>query len=252
MTQVREIDLQQMPPLREMSQKLSQFLRERLTSHMKTLTQLLAPHRILGGHLEGTKERVRGADETYGLVESHFNKIFRETFELPGHLQTPLPAIKPTLKIYPWEYHYQLGGDPAQTIIISSPVRWVIAYDYPYTLHDLLRAAMAKEKPRVAEAKQLVINTLAMWLTIDRQPGLRKLLKDLRFPVSVAKSPVAGELPFMVANAGLESFRPQDDVTRTVTQLSGKPVFEELIDPQAVQNLTDPLVAELRALEAGE
>jgi len=246
MTQVKEIDLQQMPPLREMSQKMSSYLQERLISHLSALAPLLAPERILGGHVEGgSKERGRGADESYALLESRFSEIFREAFGLPGHLRSPLPAIKPRLRIYPWEYHYQLGADPSQTIIVSSPIRWVIAYDYPYTLHDLLRARMAGEKPQATESKQLAINSLAFWLALDRNEGVKGILEDLRFPVTVETSPVSGELPFMVANAGLESVRPQDDVIKMVTQLSGKPVFEELIDQDVVRQMRDPLAEKL-------
>lgn len=248
MTRVKEIDLQQMPPLRETSQKLSNFLRECLTSYLTPLAQLLAPQRVLGEQMEGSKEWVRGAAESFKLLEDHFSKIFRETFELPGHLASPVPAIKPKLKVYPWEYHYELGGDAAQTIIVSSPVCWVIAYDYPYTLHNLLRSKLAKEKPQASELKQMVINTLTMWLALDRQAGVKRILGDLRFSISVAKSPVSGELPFMVATSSLASFRPQDDVTRMVTQLSGRPVFEELIDPEEVRGLKDPLAEKLQAL----
>jgi hypothetical protein len=52
----------------------------------------------------------------------------------------------------------------------------------------------------------------------------------------------------MVATSSLESFRPQDEVTKVVTQLSGRPVFEELIDPEAVRSLKDPLAEKLQAL----
>lgn len=252
MAQVKEIDLQQMAPLRETSQKLSDFLKQSLSDYLSPLAALLAPGRVLGEYMEGggKGERVRGAAESYAQVEERFEKIYRDHFQLPGHLISPVPAIKTKLKVYPWEYHYALGGNDAETVIISSPVRWVIAYDYPYTLNNLLRARQAGDKPQASESKQLVINTLTMWLALDRQAGVRRILEDLRFTITEERSPAAGDLPFMVATAALGSFKPQDEVIKTVTQLSGRPVFEELIDAEAVSGIKDPLADKLKALLA--
>jgi hypothetical protein len=248
MARIKEISLQQMAPLRETSQKLSNFLKQNLSAYLAPMARILAPHAVLGEYMEGNSERARGAAESFALIKEHFDKIFRESFQLPGHLAGKVPPMKAKLKLYPWEYLYAIDDDPGQAIIISSPNSWVIAYDYPYTLNDLLRAKLAGDKPQASESKQLVVNTLTMWLALERQAGLKKILADLRFSVSVEHSPVAKDLPFMVATAAVGSFRPQDDVMKTVTQLSGRPVFEELIDEEAVQSIRDPLAEQLQAL----
>ena len=45
------------------------------------------------------------------------------------------------------------------------------------------------------------------------------------------------------------AFRPQDELIRTVTQLSGKQVFEELIDVDGLPGIVDPFTASLLELK---
>ena len=45
----------------------------------------------------------------------------------------------------------------------------------------------------------------------------------------------------MILKAPLETFLPPDDFIVQVTQLSGIPAFQELIDINAVDNIPDPL-----------
>jgi hypothetical protein len=63
--------------------------------------------------------------------------------------------------------------------------------------------------------------------------------------VSIEKTPLSGALPHVVLTADVPAFRPQDDLIRTVIKLSGKQVFEELIDVDAIGDMVDPFVAGL-------
>jgi hypothetical protein len=56
-----------------------------------------------------------------------------------------------------------------------------------------------------------------------------------------------GELPVVILKAPLESFLPSDDLILQITQLSGIPAFQEIIDPDAVENMRDPLKDEIKA-----
>lgn len=251
MSRVKEIDLQQMAPLRDVSQKISQFLHQTLTSYLAPIGPLLAPQNVLGEHLEGfSRARVPGADQAYQELEQRFVSLCRDTFRLPSKLKSPVPAIKTRIDAYPWEYLHALGGDPARTITITSPTKWVLAYDHGYTLSNLVKSKLSGDKPQIDETKQLIINAVTLWMMMERSPGLKQLLGDLRFPVSVETSPVSGDLPYIVVDAAVECFRPQDDLITMVTQLSGRPVFEELVDLDAVEQIEDPLVTRLKALVA--
>jgi hypothetical protein len=243
---VRTIDLQQMAPLRNVTQRISRFLNDTLCGYLEPLTHLLAPHRVLGPYMEGhTRERVAGAEKNFSLLEQRYLKLCRETFNLPAKLSTPLPTIKKKLKIYPWEYHYQCADE---TITITSPVRWVLSYEAANDLSTLLEARRTGEKSDPEITKQLMINYLTMWITMGQQKGVKQILKDLRFNVTEATSPVAGDLPFIVINSEVPSFRPQDDLIQMVVQLSGKPVLEELMDLDAIQAIEDPLLTRLQDL----
>lgn len=249
MSRVKEIELPQMAPLREVSQKIAHALQQTLTGYIAPLSTLLAPQRILGEYLEGyQRERVHGADKAYAQLENHFVQLCRNTFKFPHKLHKPLAAIKTKLEVYPWEYLYQVGGNPDNTVTISSPVRWVLAYDNPYTLSSLIKAQRANEKPAMEDTKQLIINSVTLAMAMERAQGIKQLLSDLRFPVSVATSQVSGDLPFVVVDAAVESYRPQDDLINTVIQLSGRPVFEELVDLDEINAIRDPLAEKVRAL----
>ncbi len=249
MTRVKEIELPKMAPLREVSQKIAQFLQQTLSAYIQPMSPLLAAHRILGENLEGfQRERVPGATKAYAQLEEQFVKLCRSTFKFPHKLRKPLPAIKNKLEVYPWEYLYEVGGDPDNTITISSPVRWVLAYDYSYTLSSLIKAKLAGEKPQMDETKQLILNSVTLAMMMERSEGIKQILEDLRFPVSVATSPVSGDLPYVVVDAPVESYRPQDDLITTVIQLSGRPVFEELVDLDEVDAIRDTLVEKIKDL----
>ncbi len=243
-----KIEFQQLASLRAASQRLSQFLRDSLAEYLQTLAPLLTAEKVLGAHLEGVPAgRVSGADESYALIGQQFSKLCREFFSLSANMPSPVPKISPKLKLYPWEYTHDLGG---ARVAVTSPVAWVVAYDHTFDLSSLLRCAAAREKPEPDDVKTLVLNTLTMQVAISRQRGIRRLLHDLRFEIEERTSPVAGSLPFVVLRSTLESFRPQDELIQTVIQLSGRPVFEELIDPTAIDRVADPLLLKLKELTA--
>jgi hypothetical protein len=250
MDNVKEIDLEQMGHLRDVSQHIVQFLNTRLSGYLSTITPLFSPRKILGEFMESAyKERVPGADKNFSEIEKRYKAIARETFGMPSKLGTPLANIKNQLEVYPWEYLYQLDGDSSQTVRISSPVKWVMAYASGYALSDLLEQRMQGEKLDTGDVKRLMLNSLTLWKFIDHSPEVVQLLGDLRFSVSIETASASGELPYVVLTSDVPAFRPQDDLIRTVTQLSGKQVFEELIDVDAIADMADPFTKLLNELK---
>jgi hypothetical protein len=246
---VKDIDLEQMGHLRNVSQKIVQFLNTRLSAYLTTITPLFAPRKILGEFMESAyQERVPGADKNFAEIEKRYKAIARETFAMPSKLGTPLANIKNQLEVYPWEYLHQLDGDSSQTVRISSPVKWVMAYASGYTLSDLLEQRVQGEKHDIGDVKQLMLNSLTLWKLVEQSPEIAQLLGDLRFSVTIETATVSGELPYVVLTSDVPAFRPQDDLIRTVTQLSGKQVFEELIDVDAIADMFDPFKDKLQAL----
>lgn len=249
MTPVKEIDMQSMGRIRQASQKISAFLHQRLNGYVQTLTPLFAPRKVLGEYMESAfKDKVPGADGNFIEIEEAYKSIARDTFEIPAKLITPIANIKNQIETYPWEYHYSIADDAKRPVIITSPVRWVLSYGGAYNLSDLLDQQSEGEMPEPDDLKQLMIRSLTLRKLMDLSPSIQQMLEDLRFPVRVETCDATGAMPIVVVSADLPTFRPQDDLIETVIQLSGKAVFEELIDLDAIGSLADPFKAKIQTL----
>lgn len=249
MTIVKEIDMADMGRLRQASQKISQHLQKRLSSYLSTLSPLFAPRKVLGEFMQSAfTDKVPGADSRFVELEEAFKTICREGFELNAKLTTPVPNIKNNLEIEHWKYQYNVGGDAGSKVVISSPVRWVLGYAGGYSLSDLLEQRVEGEAPSSDDVKSLVLRSLTVAKLIDMSPAVADLLRDLRFPMEVVSSPDVGNVPGVAIAAQLPTFRPQDSLIETVIQLSGMPVFEELIDLDSVAGLDDPFKDEILKL----
>ena len=60
----RTVTIEQLADLREKTERLSQFLSQRLRNHLTTLYPILAPRRTFGKYV-GFKEVIPRADEAY-------------------------------------------------------------------------------------------------------------------------------------------------------------------------------------------
>ncbi|MDY6952627.1 MAG: hypothetical protein SWE60_14035, partial [Thermodesulfobacteriota bacterium] len=72
---------------------------------------------------------------------------------------------------------------------------------------------------------------------------LTHLLEDLRYEIEIRALADLGGLPVVVLKAPLETFLPPNDFILQVTQLSGIPAFQEIVDLEAFQSMPDPLKA---------
>jgi hypothetical protein len=249
MTKVKEIQLDQLTGMRDASQKISQSLHQLLSAHMKTLTPLFAPRKVLGEFMESAfKDKVPGADKQFAKLEGRYKALCQTPFDIPSKLSTPVPNIKNQLALYPWAYPYTIGD---LVLSVRSPVRWVLGYAASYDLAKLLADHMAKEKPRYEDIKTLLLTTLTMSALMETNIGLKELINGLSFSVSIEHSPIAGDLPFIVISAPLSAFRPQDDMMKIVAQLSGTPVFEELVDVDEIATLEHPFKSRLQGIGQG-
>jgi len=57
-----------------------------------------------------------------------------------------------------------------------------------------------------------------------------------------------GNLPVVVLKAPVQTFLPPDDFILQVTQLSGIPAFQEIVDLETVENILDSLKETLKNL----
>jgi hypothetical protein len=247
MTSVKEIKIEQLSGMREISQAVSQQLHQILVYHLKTLAPLFSPRKVLGEFMESAyKDKVPGADKIFVQFEARYKDLCQSPFDIPTKLSTPIPSIQNNLTVYPWCYPHTIGND--FVLSVRSPVRWILAYAASYDLARLLQDRLDGSKPRYEDIKTLLVNSLTIATLIEISAGLKGLVEGLKFELSIEQSDIAGALPFVVIAAPINSFRPQDDLMKMVAQLSGRAVFEELVDIDAIMGLEHPFKQRLRPL----
>lgn len=228
---------------REKTETISSALRSQLEAHLETLRPLLSPRRLLGKYLGASRDEAPGAEKVVADLEERYRGVAGAPFVLRPQLdQACFRALETRVELHPWEYIHRAQTDGAEKLItIRSPVRWVMSYasDYsPFQLRDVLAGKSEKRAPDVA---QFVVNALVMHAMVVRFPGLAELLRDLRFEISIERAVGLGELPLVVLNSNLRSFRPGDELLIIATGFSGVAAFIELVDRDAVAEMRDPL-----------
>ena len=231
--------------LRKVTRAIADLLRGQLKEHFNTLTPLLRPSSVLGGHVEGNiKELVPGADRTFKELHSLYESVAStKPFNLPRELNPPLEVGSTALELTPVEYTHTAKTDgQSKTVTVTSPLKWVLSYSgfTPRRLKELF----AGPTPG-AEVQRFVLHTLMLHLVLARQTGVTKLLVALRFPVTTGRLPGFGELPITFVSAIVATARPADEVIIESTEISGMDAFEELVNVHEILNLTDPLKEKL-------
>jgi hypothetical protein len=243
------LTFEQLARLREQTEAIAGFLRNRLKGYLETLRPLFAPRRVLGKYVD-RKEDVSGSEKAVAEVREKFKEVCGSPFSLTPELDDDiLTRIDNSPELYPWEYAYVAKGEgEPRTLTVTSPVRWVLTYDSGYTLSQVRQALVGRHERRSDDIRQFVVNALAMNLFFAKYPGMAQHLSDLRYHVHVDKCPGLGALPLVTLNACLPSFRPEDNLILMATRFSGVSNFVELIDVDAVHTLQDPLKPRIEEL----
>ncbi len=206
---------------------------------------------MFGKHIRGpVREDVPGAEPALRKLGEKFNEICSKPFSLsPDLADNAVADLDGRLELYPWEYtHEAKDGNETKMVTVTSPIKSVLTYRSSYSLSQIKLAVAAKGDRRPDDMREFLVAALAIQSVLDRFPGIVRLLKDLRYDVQIEKNPGLGELPLVVINSCIPSFRPSDEVVLATTTLSGVPAFIELIDVDAIHQLQDPLSPRLEDL----
>ena len=243
------LNLEELLGFREQTERISDFLFKRLKDHLAALSPLLTPSRVLGKH-SGARESASRADEALALLTERYQQVCGTlSFLKPEIDEETLAAISPTIEVNPYEYtHEAQGAKGARNISMTSPVQWVATYASGYSLSQIRNLVTGGGDRRAQPVRQFVVNALAFQVVLARSAGASLLMKDLRYQVDVQSLPGLEGIPLTVVSIQLPSFRPPDDLLLTAIRLSGVAAFHELIHPDAVHSLQDPLRAEIRTL----
>lgn len=239
------VTLQELPELRRKTEAVSRFLREQITAHLETLRPLFAPERIFGKYAGG-KADVPGMESAWVELQQSYKPFSKKPYDLPETLnQNWLTLVGNALELHPWDYLHQPQG---KTITMTYPVRWAMNYRANYSLAQVKSVLAGKETARPEYLRQFVVNALVLQMTLNRNPGLAELFRDLRHDLKIESAPELKGLPLVTINSCLTSFRPADDLIVAATAFSGVPAFIELLDTNALRQPADSLQARLEAL----
>ena len=234
----KDVDNQEFLKLRQATEKIGEVLEKRLKNHLTVLRPLFMPRKLFGTYIKSSAmQEVPGADKAFAELQEQFGAVCKDPFELPKKLQPPLPPISNELQGTPLEYHLQSGRGTK----ITSPTKWVLSYRGECPLGRLRSMVTGQETRQMEDMRQALIDHLAIVVFLKHFPALTQLLQDLRYTVEVEKTPDLGGLPVVVLRAPLETFLPTDEFIDQITQLSGVRAFQEIVDPEAVQQISDPL-----------
>jgi hypothetical protein len=239
--------------LRKLTRQIDDVVRGDAREHLTSLNPLLRPQTVLGDFLQGgEKQSVRGADRVWKeLVTLYDGLAGKPPFSLARELKPPLHVPGTALEMAPVQYPHEVRtGGHATRVVVSKPFEWTLSYSAhgPQRLRELIA-----DRNRDAEELQRVLAlAIALHLVVARQPGVAKVFAGLRLPLETRRFGEFGGLPVTVMVSAVPSLRPPDDVVVQSTEMTGERVFQEVVDPAAVDRLEDPWRARvLAALRGG-
>jgi hypothetical protein len=245
----RHLNNEEFLKLRQVTEKITQLLTKRLKTHLEVIKPLFNTRLLLGNYVKSAiMEEVAGTDKAFAELQELYGATCEKPFGLPRKLTPPLPPIFNQLDTVPSQYSLSLEGSEEKTIEITSPTRWILSYRSEFPLNRLRAMASGREARQTDEMRQGLINHLTMVIFLKHFPALNQLLEDLRYQVNIRNLVDLGNLPVVVLTSPVETFLPPDDFISQITQLSGIPAFQEIIDPGGIENVPDPLKEALRTL----
>lgn len=244
-----QYNLQQLLALRKLTRAISDLLRGQLKEYLATLAPVLRPKNVLGDYVQGTaREAARGTERAFKDLQDLYQVVAgTKPFNLPRELTPPLDLAGVTPELVPVEYtHVARTGGASKTVLVTSPLQWVVTYAgfVPARLKELI----ASRNPVADEIQRFVLHYSVISIVLSRQPGVARMLEALRFPLRTTRLPEFGELPLTTIAAPVSTIRPSDDVIIDSTELSGKDVFEEVVNPEDIPGIRDPLKEQLLEL----
>ncbi len=233
--------------LRQATDKIAGSLKKRLTAHLSVLKPLFIPRKLLGTYIQSaSSDDVVGSDKAFARLQQLYAAISENPFGLRKKLVPPLPAISNQIEYVPFQYTVQFSEEGVKTVTITSPTRYILSYESKCPINRLKGMVSGTESRHPEDLKQSLINHLCMGIMLEQFPELKELLQDLRYDVEIRKIDELGGLPVVILSVPLKTFLPSDEFIIQVTQLSGVPAFQEIIDLDAVENMGDPLKDILR------
>jgi len=248
--EARGLNVEEVLRLHNLTTDVADSCERQLRKHLDAMAPLFRPRRILGDYIEGPgRESVVGAESQLAELQQMFQRAAGRPIDLHWKLATPIESISTQLQIHPWEYLHEVpGGKDQKRITIRSPLSWVISYPSTYSLsmfRQVIGGGHQRDQSHIAE---FVLRACVMALMFEKLPGLAGVFEGLRYRVEARKSPELGELPLVTISAPYPSMLPSDRIVALASGVSGRNAFVEIIDLDAVRQISDPVREQIRQL----
>ena len=246
------LKLEDLPRLHSITKAVANCYRQRLEGHLSALAPLFRPRRLLGDYIESSgREKVPQAEENFRLLRESYERVAKKPFGLKAELSTPLESISSDVKLSEWEYIYDgRRGKEHKRILVRSPLTWIVGYPSTYSLsmiRGVLAGSQTGDKHGVAA---FVVRACLMDLLFDGPSGLGGLFEELRFRVEVKTLPEMGSLPLVALSLPFSTVRPDNKTLLAATGMSGREVFDEILDVASVRSVSDPIREQMAAILA--
>src|SRR5215471_393722 len=247
---VETLKIEQLLHLHTLTKEVSRFCQKQLRGYLDTMALLFRPRRILGEAIEGgEKESVGGSDRTLAELRELYRKVSLRPFDLRPELSLPLESVSTQMQLHEWEYLHEVNTDRGrQSIKVTTPLTWVVAYSSPYSL-SMMRQVLAGQEARDPDSvRAFVLRACILDLQFAKFPAIIELFAGLRYRVEVRNSPQMGELPLVTISAPIATMRPPDNLVTIASGLAGGASFAEVLDLATVKNLQDPYCEEIATI----
>ena len=246
------INVSQLLKQRKLTRAIAELFARELNGYLHTLTPLINPRSVFGAFIHGgPKSSTKNANKALNELESLYQQIRNaKPFNLRKQFDTPIPLLSASAEITSYTYRYTARSEGGEKdVVVTSPLKWVLSYEGfgPNRLRELLTATTDTDGPTL---QQTVLHDLLLSITLDKKPGVAALLAGLRFPLTVERHKDFGPLPFLVITSPLATSRPTDQIIIDTTEISGSPDFEEIVDPDQLNMLTDRLRDKIQEIAA--
>ena len=247
----KDLDNSQFMALRQATDKIAGVLAKRLKDHLAVLRPLFMPRKLLGTYMKSSQtDEVIGSDKAFAELQELYMAVCEKPFGLAKKLSTPIAPIPLEMEGAPFKYDLSVSDSGSDVVNITSPSRWVLSFKGEANVNRLRSMMNGEESKQPEIVRQAVINHLAMVVFLNRFSNLKDLLEELRYDVSVLKLEELGGLPVVQLKAPVAAFLPSNDFILQITQLSGIKAFQEIIDPDGLEGIVDPLKETLREAAA--
>jgi len=242
----KNLDSQEFLQLRQATEKIAAVLDKRLKAHLDVLRPLFIPRKLFGTYVKSSNmEEAPGSEKAFAELQERYAPC-AQLFDLPKKLQAPLLPISSQLEGTALQYTLSIVSGQEKGTSITCSTKWVLSYQGECPLARLQAMLSGKETRQADDMRQALITHLAVVVYLKYFPALTQLLQDLRYEVEIRELPDLGGLPVAVLSAPVSTFLPPDEFIHQITQLSGIPAFQEIVDMEAVENIPDPLKESLK------